>query len=93
LSSDDCRLPGEAGREIGGASVHEELARIAKRLLTQRSASSASPFDEIVGELEKRLIEHALEMTQGNQVRASSLLGIARTTLRKKIEDFGIASS
>jgi DNA-binding NtrC family response regulator len=93
LSLDDCRLPGEAGTERRSASVHEEFAGIAKRLLTQTFASSDSPFDEIVGELEKRLIEHALDMTQGNQVKASSLLGIARTTLRKKIEGYGISFS
>jgi two-component system nitrogen regulation response regulator GlnG len=93
LSSDDYRLPGRAGQQTRGASVHEELAGIAKRLLTEAAGSSDSPFDEIVAEMEKRLIEHALDMTHGNQVRASSLLGIARTTLRKKIEDFGIASS
>jgi DNA-binding protein Fis len=29
-------------------------------------------------------------MTEGNQLRASHLLGIARTTLRKKIDDYGI---
>ena len=90
---DDCGLPGGAGRERGNAGVHEELAGIAKRLLTQTFASSDSPFDEIVGELERRLIEHALDMTQGNQVKASNLLGIARTTLRKKIEGYGISSS
>ncbi|MFV1977732.1 MAG: helix-turn-helix domain-containing protein, partial [Myxococcota bacterium] len=86
-------LSPRAGREKPDAGVHEEFADIAKQLLTQAFASSDSPFDEIVGELEKRLIEHALDMTHGNQVRASSLLGIARTTLRKKIEDFGITSS
>ena len=40
--------------------------------------------------VERELIAHALRETNGNQVRASKLLGITRATLRKRIEKFGI---
>lgn len=47
-------------------------------------------YDRIISEVEKVLIKKALEITRGNQVRASGLLGITRVTLRKKIEDYNI---
>jgi two-component system nitrogen regulation response regulator GlnG len=40
--------------------------------------------------LEREFILHAMRFTQGNQVRASKLLGITRATLRKRLEIFGI---
>ncbi|MDG1891544.1 MAG: sigma-54 dependent transcriptional regulator [Verrucomicrobiota bacterium] len=40
--------------------------------------------------VERELVKHALKETQGNQVKASSLLGITRATLRKRIEKFSI---
>lgn len=39
---------------------------------------------------ERELIVRALELTGGNQVKATQLLGITRATLRKRIEKFGI---
>jgi DNA-binding protein Fis len=39
---------------------------------------------------EKALLRRALEMTGGNQVKASELLGINRMTLRKKMEAYGL---
>jgi DNA-binding protein Fis len=68
----------------------QELSRVARRMLRQGFAASERPLGEMVGQVEKALIEEALEMTHGNQLRASHLLGIARTTLRKKIDDYGI---
>jgi two-component system nitrogen regulation response regulator GlnG len=40
--------------------------------------------------VERELVKHALKETQGNQEKASSLLGITRATLRKRIEKFSI---
>jgi DNA-binding NtrC family response regulator len=52
--------------------------------------ASHSPFDQITDLVEKTVIEEALQRTDGNQVQASQLLGIHRSTLRKKIEDYKI---
>jgi two-component system nitrogen regulation response regulator GlnG len=41
--------------------------------------------------VERPLLETVLSHTDGNQIRAASLLGINRNTLRKKIADLGIA--
>ena len=43
--------------------------------------------------VEKPLIEAALELTAGNQVQASLLLGVNRNTLRKRLREYGIATA
>lgn len=50
----------------------------------------AKPYEKIISEVEKAMIQKALEITKGNQVKASALLGITRMTLRKKIDEYNI---
>lgn len=40
--------------------------------------------------LERVMMERVLKETDGNQVKASALLGITRATLRKRIEQYGL---
>ena len=47
-------------------------------------------FESVVGSVEKILIQEALKRTGGNQVQAAQLLGMHRSTLRKKRKDFDI---
>ncbi len=47
-------------------------------------------YKTILGEIEKPLIENALECTDGNQLKASKMLGINRNTIRSKIKKLGI---
>lgn len=90
LSVIDCHLPKETGTMELKGERQEDLSTLIHCRLKEKFTSSDHPFDEIIQEVEKALIEKALDMTQGNQLKASHLLGIARTTLRKKIKDFGI---
>ena len=41
-----------------------------------------------IEEMERALIEVIMEHTQGNQVQASKLLGLNRSTLRRKIMEY-----
>jgi Fis family transcriptional regulator len=41
--------------------------------------------------VEKPLLEVVLRHTQGNQTLAAQVLGINRNTLRKKIQQYGLA--
>ena len=41
--------------------------------------------NKIMSQVEKPLLEHVLRYVRGNQVRAATVLGINRNTLRKKI--------
>lgn len=47
-------------------------------------------YKYVLETIEKPLIEHALERTYGNQLKAAKILGINRNTIRAKIKKFGI---
>lgn len=47
-------------------------------------------YERIIKEIEKPLLLAALAATNGNQIKASELLGINRNTLRKKIRELNI---
>ncbi len=91
LSLADCQLP-EMGAPDPDLKTPPDLSTILHQMLTREFVASSHPFDGIIGKIEKILIEQTLDLTQGNQLKASHLLGIARTTLRKKIKDYGIES-
>jgi Fis family transcriptional regulator len=44
----------------------------------------------VIAEVERPLIMTVLEHTQGNQTRTASMLGMSRSTLRKKMAHYGI---
>lgn len=47
-------------------------------------------YRSIIQAIEKPLIEHILERTEGNQLKAARILGINRNTMRSKIRKLGI---
>ncbi|MDO5704236.1 MAG: response regulator [Paracoccus sp. (in: a-proteobacteria)] len=47
-------------------------------------------YDRILREIEKPLLQVALDATGGNQLRCAELLGINRNTLRKKLTELNI---
>jgi DNA-binding NtrC family response regulator len=79
----DHRMPGRQDAE----SALCRAARIAlqERLVeTTTGDTQSSAFHEIVELVETTLVREALAITNGNQVKASELLGVNRATLRKK---------
>ncbi len=68
-------------------------------LLNQREAIAAEPQSGaftlppegiVLDELNQDLIQQALDVTGGNQVRAAKLLGLTRGTLRYRLDKYGI---
>ncbi|MEN8260111.1 MAG: helix-turn-helix domain-containing protein [Pseudomonadota bacterium] len=51
---------------------------------------AAGLHDMVMGEVEKPLIETVLAHTGRNQTKASKVLGLSRSTLRKKMDQYGI---
>jgi two-component system nitrogen regulation response regulator GlnG len=47
-------------------------------------------YKAIIERIEKPLLEHILERTEGNQLKAAKILGINRNTMRSKINKLGI---
>ena len=47
-------------------------------------------YDRVIAEVERPLIQMTLAATRGNQIKAASMLGLNRNTLRKKIRDLEI---
>jgi len=82
-----------AGMPAPDGSSGDRLDRIVREHFAEvlkSSEPSQSIFEEVVGSVEKTLIQEALRRTDGNQVQAAQLLGMHRSTLRKKRKDFDI---
>jgi DNA-binding NtrC family response regulator len=47
-------------------------------------------YSDVLAVVEKTLIQNALEVCSNNQLKASELLGMNRTTLRNKIREYGL---
>lgn len=93
----------EIGNELGNAAKEQAAeesgegfeAAVSRRLASEFAAASpelpdAGLYDRLLAEVERPLIEQALQATRGNQIRAAAVLGINRNTLRKKIQTLGI---
>jgi Fis family transcriptional regulator len=48
-------------------------------------------YQLVMREVEEPLFRTVMDYTEGNQVRAASILGINRGTLRKKLREYGLA--
>ena len=48
-------------------------------------------YDLVMREVEEPLFRTVLDYSAGNQTRAATILGITRTTLRKKLRQLGLA--
>ena len=58
--------------------------------LHENSIPPSGLYERVIKEIELPLISLSLSATRGNQLKASSLLGINRNTLRKKIKELDI---
>ena len=47
-------------------------------------------YKSVIKSIEKPLLEHILERTEGNQLKAARILGINRNTMRTKIKKLSI---
>jgi two-component system nitrogen regulation response regulator GlnG len=70
-----------------GASGEVTVAALARALFQHARLDTRL---RVLPAVERELIIQALVETRGNQVQASKLLGITRSTLRKRIAKFGI---
>jgi DNA-binding NtrC family response regulator len=80
-----------SGGEIGIEDLPEEVRRAPAAAATApRVPSTGLCFSDVVADVERNLIEQALEHTGWNKNRAAKLLGMNRTTLVEKIRKRGL---
>ncbi|OGL16158.1 MAG: hypothetical protein A3F92_13975 [Candidatus Rokubacteria bacterium RIFCSPLOWO2_12_FULL_71_22] len=80
-------VAGEPRPAGGDGSLSLSVAAEAElRARLQGGRGAGSIYHELVEAVEAKLVATALAMTGGNQVRAADLLGVHRTTLRKRIQ-------
>lgn len=73
------------GEKASAKDTDGDAGRLLRAMLDDADFSSRNVHREIVGGLEKKLIEIVLERTGGNAKRAAEILGINRNTLSRKI--------
>jgi two-component system nitrogen regulation response regulator GlnG len=78
---------GEAGAQ---AEAPVDFDSAVRRWLDDFAPAPGTVHDEAVAALERPLFAEILRQTGGNQLRAASLLGINRNTLRKRLNDLDI---
>lgn len=69
------------------ASLEEKIIELEDVLYKEKQGVLYKSIMEVV---ERPLIEHVLERTEGNQFKAARILGINRNTIRTKIRKLGI---
>jgi len=71
-----------------GEPATEMESYLLKAINSIFSQPNNSIYQKFLSSAERLLIKGAIEITNGNQVQAARLLGISRTTLRKKLEEY-----
>ena len=70
-----------------GSAVHTALSYYFRDL---DGHTPGNLYDMVLQEVERPLFEAVMRHARGNQSKAAKLLGINRSTLRKKLEQYGI---
>lgn len=56
-------------------------------------APASGVYDMVIRTVERPMLEVVMRQAGGNQLRAADILGINRNTLRKKLQQHGLAST
>ncbi len=77
-----------------GSSTHslrEHAEKTLRRYFADLNGHDPSElYDMVLGEIEQPLLTTLMEYTRGNQSRAAAILGLNRSTLRKKLRKYKI---
>jgi len=80
--------------DIGAYSIKEFMDEKLKRYLkAMKKLDNGYLYETVLTEVEKSLFTIVLNETEGNQLKASKILGINRNTLRSKVKEYKIRMS
>lgn len=72
-----------------GKPLNEHVSEVLKHYFNALEGEEpTNVYDIVLAEVEKPLLSATLQFTSGNQSRAASILGLNRTTLRKKLRQY-----
>lgn len=76
---------------VGMSILNQQVRSALQHYFEQLDGHGAcNLYDLVIREVELPLLETVLEHCSHNQTKASRILGISRSTLRKKLTDHGI---
>ncbi len=73
-------------------SFSDDVEKLVGALAKQEN-SNGKVYGLALEQFERPMLEAILKLVQGNQIKAASMLGINRNTLRKKLTEYGIDPS
>jgi two-component system response regulator HydG len=73
-----------------GSAPLIQVQDLPTQLLNSFRGTEGAPEVVTLGELERRAILHALQFAAGDRARAARLLGIGKTTIYRKLKEYGI---
>ena len=76
--------------EANGRSVSEDEDELLKFIHQRVDEGTENLYEEVIQRIERTLLTELLTTFEGNISRASTVLGISRSTLRAKLATLGI---
>lgn len=74
------------------STLRDAAARVVRRYLHDLNGTQCTDlYNLMLRQVERPVLEEALSHCGGNMTRTAELLGINRATLRKKLDELGIA--
>ncbi len=76
-----------------GSAAAVQVNDLPPHVISQVGDAKQEASGNSLQELERRAILEALEQTGGDRVRAARLLGIGKTTIYRKVKEYGLEES
>ena len=74
------------------STLRDAATRVVRRYLHDLNGTQCTDlYNLMLRQVERPVLEEALRHCEGNMTRTAELLGMNRATLRKKLDEFGIA--
>ena len=78
-------------REPVTQTIRDSVRHCLEKYFSDLDGHSPAEIQQLVlAEVEPAMLETVMRFAQGNQTRAADMLGMNRTTLRKKLRQYGL---